>query len=402
MQQAQTHSLCILYTHTPDELTALFQDLQSLQLNADRSIYQLGDVAALYTLALWFDSREDLNRQLMNTTPEQWHQRHTHPIAFLCTGQGSQYPHMCQHLYTHEPAFRGHFDQAADAVNQYLELNIQDIILSDDPSLNETIHQTAYTQPALFVVEYALAHLWMDYGVYPNIIMGHSVGEFAAATIAGVLSLNTGAALITRRAQLMQSLPAQGSMAALMSDLETLAPHLQPFIESEAFDIAALNGPKQTVISGDTHAIDECLSLLKKHQIRGRPLVVSHAFHSPHMNPILDTFKTFADTYPTESFGDIRLISNVTGDLMSSAPDGTYWQTHIRSAVQFQKSVTTCLDQGAHTWIEIGPHPVLNTMAQRCLSSEQVETLHWIESAHQKQPSLEHWAAQLYRVFNGL
>ena len=394
--------LCALYTDDPSHIEPLMNELQNLQFTTDQLIHHIGDPNAPYRTSYLCTSIDQAQTLLSTRSAEQW--QHTPPrspkIAFLFTGQGAQYINMCQHLYQHQPRFKQHLDQAASVVDACLEQSILSIIFNDsDAPQAHYINQTAYTQPALFVIEYALAHLWMDHGIYPDVVIGHSVGEFAAATIAGLLSLEAGAALITERARLMQALPENGAMAALMSDALTLEPYLASYIEAGAFDIAALNGPKQTVISGDTLAIEQCLETLKKEGIRGRKLTVSHAFHSPHMDPMLDTFEAFAEQYPAHGIMQCTLISNLTGQVMDTAPDASYWRRHVRHAVQFERGTRTCLNLGINVFIEIGPHPILNSMAQRCFTTDQKDACTWIESAHAKHSTFDHWMAQLSTAF---
>lgn len=324
-----------------------------------------------FRLALWAKEKEEaaakLAAFLAAAAPQGWvsGQAPEKPpaVAFLCTGQGAQYAGMGRELYETEPVFRRALDACAAELRPYLDLPLLNVLYPADPAASP-IHDTTYTQPALFALEYALAQLWLAWGVRPAVVLGHSVGEYVAATLAGVFSLADGLKLIAARGRLMGALPPGGSMAAVFAAEETVVAALAPY--AEQVSIAALNGPAQTVISGEKTAVAHVLATLKKERIRARPLVVSHAFHSPLMAPMLDEFAQIAATV-TYHPPQIPLISNVTGQLASPnlLTNPGYWRDHVRAAVRFAPAVQALYAMGVGVFLEIGPQPHLVGMAQR-------------------------------------
>ena len=228
------------------------------------------------------------------------------------------------------------------------------------------LDQTGYSQPALFALEYALAELWRCWGVEPSAVMGHSVGEYVAACVAGLFSLEDGLKLIAERGRLMQALPSGGRMAAVFADATMVTRAIGPYARSVS--IAAINGPDNTVISGVGADVQIILDRLLAEGIESKPLAVSHAFHSPLMDPMLDDFERVAAQV---TFQDLRikLISNLTGQACDKAAIGqaAWWRRHVREPVRFAESIKTLHEQGCRLFLEIGPHPTLLGMAARCL-----------------------------------
>lgn len=330
-----------------------------------------GDGQRPFRLALWAQDKAEavarLDAFLAGEAPQGWvsgQAPQTPPaVTFLCTGQGAQYAGMGRELYETEPVFRRALDACAEGLRPYLDLPLLDVIYPADPAASP-IHETTFTQPALFAVEYALAQLWLAWGARPAVVLGHSVGEYVAATLAGVFSLADGLKLIAARGRLMGALPSGGSMAAVFADEATVAAALAPY--AERVSIAAVNGPTQTVISGEETAVAAILATLKKERVRARPLVVSHAFHSPLMEPMLDDFAEIAATI-TYHPPQIPLISNVTGQLAAADAVTTprYWRDHVRTAVRFAPAMQEMYEMGVGVCLEIGPQPHLTGMACR-------------------------------------
>lgn len=287
------------------------------------------------------------------------------PVAFLFTGQGAQYNDMGRQLYETEPRFRDTMNHCAELLQPYLETPLLDVIYPAEGE-NPLIHETAYTQPALFALEYSLATLWQSWGIQPTHVMGHSVGEYVAACVAGIVSLEDGLKLIAERGRLMQSLPQEGEMAVIFASEAQVNQAIAEF--ADQLSIAAVNGPSNIVISGAREAVEAVVSQFEADGIRTRPLTTSHAFHSQLMEPILDQFEQVAACV-NQSAPQLTVISNVTGRPFApdTPPTATYWRNHVRSAVRFADAINYLAEIGCTTFVEIGPNPTLLGMARRCL-----------------------------------
>ncbi len=280
-------------------------------------------------------------------------------VGFLFTGQGSQYVGMASDLAANCDAFRTAFDEAVAALDPELDVSLAVVMNASDGRID----QTRYTQPALFALQYGLVAAWRSFGVEPAVVLGHSIGEYAAACCAGVLDLATAARLVAARARLMGELPAGGAMAAVAADAERVAAVLRS--AAGIVSIAATNAPDETVISGAAAAVRAVVHELEGQGIRVRPLTVSHAFHSPLMEPMLPTFLRAVEPV-TRRDPRLTVISTVSG-APADAEFGTarYWADQVRAPVRYADAVRSLTAAGVSLAIEIGPHPVLTGLLER-------------------------------------
>jgi myxalamid-type polyketide synthase MxaB len=319
-------------------------------------------------------SRAELHRGLRKAKPERV-QPGRPRVAMLFTGQGSQYPGMARELFETQPIFRRVLQRCDAALRGELGLSlIEDVLYPADPSApTQPIHETQYTQPALFALEYAVAELWESWGIRPDAVIGHSVGEYVAAARAGVFSLEDGLKLIAARGRLMQGLPRNGAMAAIRAPASIVEKYLAPYTDKVSF--AAINAPEEVVISGDSESVAAVLAALSAVNIASQTLTVSHAFHSALMEPMLDEFEEIIRGVRL-SPPRVEFISNVSGRrIPEEIVDPRYWRRHVREAVNFRAGIE--LLDGHDLFIEVGPHPVLIGLGRRCLSDS---TALWLPS----------------------
>ena len=275
-------------------------------------------------------------------------------VAFVFTGQGAQYAGMASGLYDSVPVFRAALDRCAQVIDPRIGRPLLELLFGSDTVL---LDRTEFTQPALFAIEFALAETWRAWGVTPSVVIGHSVGEVAAACVAGVMSLDDAAQLICERGRRMGALPEGGAMAAVHAPSDTVTPLLAAH---PRVAIAAINAPTQTVISGAAESIDILCQAFEGRGIRCQRLKVSHAFHSPLVEPMLDGFEAALSGIRLAP-ARLRLVSNLGGGLASPGEitQPRYWRRHVREAVRFADGVATLVAQKPDVCVEIGPQPAL-------------------------------------------
>jgi acyl transferase domain-containing protein len=317
----------------------------------------------------------------------------TQEVVFLFTGQGAQYVGMGKGLYQTEQIFRDALDLCDELARPHLGRGLIDVIFGRNGT-EGLLDDTTYTQPALFALEYALAQTWRAWGVEPVAVMGHSVGEYTAACIAGMLSLEDAIRLVIARGRLMGALPAGGAMTAVFAREDVVRAAIAE--TGGRVSIAAVNGPTNIVISGAAEDLETVAARLEAEGVELQRLNVSHAFHSALMDPILDDFEEVAAGVRFNA-PRITLLSNITGARMSA--DGCraeYWRRHLREAVRFSDAIAALQSDGFRVFLEIGPAPILTGMAQRCAAGEDAVYLPSLRRGRDDRRSMLEASAHLY------
>jgi acyl transferase domain-containing protein/acyl carrier protein len=283
-------------------------------------------------------------------------------IIFLFPGQGAQYVNMGHDLYISEPYFRQQVDHCSEILKLHLGLDLRDILYPSPENTKhaeELIHQTWITQPALFTIEYSLAKLWISWGIQPQAMVGHSIGEYIAACLSGVFTLEDGLALVASRGKLMQGLPGGGMLSVPLTETEVL-----PLLSND-LSLAVINAPKMCVVAGPHAAVERLEAALTLRGVACRKLLTSHAFHSIMMEPILAEFTEVAKSVSLKE-PKIPYLSNVTGGWITAeqATDPAYWSSHIRSTVRYAQNIEVFF-KDAPILLEVGPGQTLISLARQ-------------------------------------
>lgn len=328
--------------------------------------YQVGRRAFAYRRMLVCQAMDDALAALEGLEPKrvttERNGTRNRPVIFMFSGQGSQYPNMGADLYRAEPVFREQVDRCSELLSPILGLDLRHAIYphAGQTGTADMLRQTRITQPALFVVEFALASLWMDWGVQPHTMIGHSVGEFVAACLAGVFSVEDALKLVAERGRLMQSLPSGSMLAVPLPEAEVL-----PLLQGKVC-LAAVNDRSMCVVAGHTDRIEQLVAQLGADGIECRHLHTSHAFHSAMMDPIIEPFAEVVrkiDLKPPK----LHFVSSVTGTWITQdqATNPDYWARHVREPVRFADGLDTVFDEEGCILLEVGPGMALSTFARR-------------------------------------
>ncbi|MEX2601916.1 MAG: SDR family NAD(P)-dependent oxidoreductase [Balneolaceae bacterium] len=303
-------------------------------------------------------------------------------IAFLFTGQGAQYINMGRQLFEEEPCFRSVMEECDAIVTPLIGRSMLEMLYPESEEGLSDIDRTEFTQPLLFSVEYALAQLWRKWGIEPEALIGHSLGELTAATVSGLWSLEDALTLVCSRGRLMAEMCEEGAMAAVTMGEKEVTKWLGENKWASGISIASVNGPERVVVAGDPESIDRFVDEMTVAETEVKKLRVSQAFHSPLVEPMLDSFGNIVSGV---TFGtlEIPVISNVTGDFSNSKKMASagYWQDHIRQPVRFYQGLSRLLEDGINTFIEIGPKPTLSALGQAVEEELSVpDTCLWLPS----------------------
>lgn len=400
-----------LSARVPDALTELAGSLEArLEDDPDLDLADVcgtmawgrahhGERAALVVRSAE-EARQGLALLRSDGEPEPWmfrgsaEREGTPGVAFLFTGQGAQYAGMGRRLFDASPVFRASLLRSEALLEPHLDRPLRSILFPEDPGASALLGRTVYSQPAVFALEVALAELWRSWGIEPSAVMGHSAGEYAAACVAGVFSLEDGIELIAERARLAGGLPPGGAMAAIRVDADRVAERITR--TDGRLAVAALNGPEHTVVSGEEDAVRSLLRSFEEEGEEVRPLAVDHASHSPLMDPILADLEAAAARCDL-SRPEIDLVSTVTGAVVTDeVTDPRYWARHAREPVRFLPAIRAAAELGCTAFLEVGPHTTLVGMGVDCLPDRGER---WLASLRQSRDEWEQILESLAQLY---
>lgn len=314
-------------------------------------------------------------------------------VAFLFTGQGSQYPGMARELFQSEPVFKEELERCDALFFNYIGKSITRLLYRGDTTAEE-LSQAVYAQPVIFSLEYSLCRLWQSWGITPSLVLGHSIGEYAAACIAGVFTLEEAVKLVAIRGKLMHSVPGIGKMAGVLASEEKLMPLVSPY--SASVSIAAVNAPESITISGSKETMEIVIDKVKKARFFIEPLNISHPFHSILMEPYIEQLRN-AIGGVTFSKPGIPIVSTITGNIVNDEMCyADYWSTHLRKTVRFYDAVKTVEEMGGRIFVEIGGTATLSGLAAECVKNKNALFLPSLRKGSNPWKELSNSLAALY------
>lgn len=394
---SRTHQILVLSANSRPALEQIAHNLADyLQQQPDNMLadtaytLQVGRKRLSHRRILVCTDREEALHLLKQQEPEQTWMRvqeaHERPVTFLFPGQGCQYVGMGRQLYIEEPVFRQTVDQVARLFQAALGDDLRTLLYPTEDQEYEAdrrLQQTHFAQPALFTLEYALAQLWQSWGIHPQAMLGHSIGEYVAACLAGVLSLEDAVTVVAIRGQLMQKMP-PGAMLAINLAAEDVHALLG------TLSIAAINGEKSCVVAGAVGEIEHLRQRLERDQVVCSLLQTSHAFHSAMMEPIVEQFVAAVRRVPLKP-PQVPYISNVTGNWIQEeqATNPDYWGQHLRQPVRFAEGIRVLQQRPEHIFLEVGPGRVLSMLLRQATPrSVECEVFASLRSPRESQPDL--------------